>query len=269
MPGINILTEIVIGYIMPGNPLASVVFKTYGCTSMGQAINFLSDFKLGHYMKIPPRSMFIAQLAGSVIANASYFGTAWWLLSDVPHICETNLLPKGSPWTCPSDTVFFSSSVIWGVVGPRRMFGPDSIYSGLNYFFLLGLFAPATVYLFHRLFLEKKWIRLINFPVIFAAAGYIPLVKTVNFNCWFIVGFVFNYWVLKHHKQWWGRYAYVLSAALDADTSFMAVIAFFTLGNYNINSVNWWGGVTDDYCQLAKCPTELGAYIPKGCPELQ
>ncbi|KAG6467975.1 hypothetical protein ZIOFF_072540 [Zingiber officinale] len=211
----------------------------------------------------------IASLASSVIANASYFGTAWWLLSDVPHICETNLLPKGSPWTCPSDTVFFSSSVIWGVVGPRRMFGPDSIYSGLNYFFLLGLFAPATVYLFHRLFLEKKWIRLINFPVIFAAAGYIPLVKTVNFNCWFIVGFVFNYWVLKHHKQWWGRYAYVLSAALDAGTSFMAVIAFFTLGNYNINSVNWWGGVTDDYCQLAKCPTELGAYIPKGCPELQ
>ncbi|XP_042448121.1 oligopeptide transporter 5-like [Zingiber officinale] len=269
MPGINIIIEIVIGYIMPGNPLASVVFKTYGCTSMGQAINFLSDFKLGYYMKIPPRSMFIAQLAGSVIANASYFGTAWWLLSDVPHICETNLLPKGSPWTCPSDTVFFSSSVIWGVVGPRRMFGPDSIYSGLNYFFLLGLFAPATVYLFHRLFLEKKWIRLINFPVIFAAAGYIPLVKTINFNCWFIVGFVFNYWVLKHHKQWWGRYAYVLSAALDAGTSFMAVIAFFTLGNYNINSVNWWGGVTDDYCQLAKCPTEPGAYIPKGCPELE
>ncbi|XP_042448131.1 oligopeptide transporter 5-like [Zingiber officinale] len=208
-------------------------------------------------------------LAGSVIANVSYFGTAWWLLSDIPHICETNLLPKDSPWTCPSDTVFFSSSVIWGVVGPRRMFGPDSIYSGLNYFFLLGLFAPAVVYLFHRLFLEKKWIRLINFPVIFAAAGYIPLVKTINFNCWFIVGFAFNYWVFKHHKQWLGRYAYVLSAALDAGTSFMAVITFFTLGNYNINSVNWWGGVTDDYCQLAKCPTEPGAYIPMGCPELE
>ncbi|XP_042448100.1 oligopeptide transporter 5-like [Zingiber officinale] len=267
-PGLNIITEMVIGYIMPGKPLANVVFKTYGYMSMTQAITFLSDFKLGYYMKIPPRSMFVAQLAGAVIANASYFWTAWWLLTDVPHICDTNMLPDDTPWTCPNDSVFFSASVIWGVVGPRRMFGPGSTYAGLNYFFLLGFLAPAVVYLFYRLFPEKKWIRLINFPVIFGSSGGMPPNKSINYNCWFIVGFIFNYWVFKHHKQWWGRYAYVLSAALDAGTSFMGVIAFFALGNYSIYSVNWWGGVTDDYCPLAKCPTEPGAYIPQGCPEL-
>ena len=30
---------------------------------MKQAITFLQDFKLGHYMKIPPREMFIAQVS--------------------------------------------------------------------------------------------------------------------------------------------------------------------------------------------------------------
>ncbi|KAG6467920.1 hypothetical protein ZIOFF_072485 [Zingiber officinale] len=55
-----------------------------------------------------------------------------------------------------------------------------------------------------------------------------------------------------------------MSAALDAGTSFMGVVAFFALGNYNIYSVNWWGGVTEDYCPLAKCPTEPDAYIPEG-----
>jgi hypothetical protein len=30
---------------------------------MSQAIMFLQDFKLGHYMKIPPRSMFIVQVS--------------------------------------------------------------------------------------------------------------------------------------------------------------------------------------------------------------
>ncbi len=29
---------------------------------MLQAVSFLQDFKLGHYMKIPPRSMFIVQV---------------------------------------------------------------------------------------------------------------------------------------------------------------------------------------------------------------
>lgn len=50
------------GIIYPGRPIANVCFKTYGYMSMAQAISFLSDFKLGHYMKIPPRSMFLVQV---------------------------------------------------------------------------------------------------------------------------------------------------------------------------------------------------------------
>lgn len=38
-------------------------FKVYGYISMTQAITFLQDFKLGHYMKIPPRTMFMAQVS--------------------------------------------------------------------------------------------------------------------------------------------------------------------------------------------------------------
>lgn len=61
-PGLNIITEYIMGVILPGRPIANVCFKTYGYISMAQAVSFLSDFKLGHYMKIPPRSMFIAQV---------------------------------------------------------------------------------------------------------------------------------------------------------------------------------------------------------------
>lgn len=57
------ITELVIGYLYPGKPLANVAFKTYGYISMAQAINFVGDFKLGHYMKVPPRSMFAAQVS--------------------------------------------------------------------------------------------------------------------------------------------------------------------------------------------------------------
>ena len=50
------------GYLLPGKPIANVCFKTYGYISMTQAVSFLNDFKLGHYMKIPPRSMFVVQV---------------------------------------------------------------------------------------------------------------------------------------------------------------------------------------------------------------
>lgn len=66
-PGLNVITEYIIGYIYPGYPVANMCFKVYGYISMKQGIAFLEDFKLGHYMKIPPRSMFMAQVLTSLL----------------------------------------------------------------------------------------------------------------------------------------------------------------------------------------------------------
>lgn len=61
------------GLIYAGRPIANVCFKTYGYMSMTQAISFLSDFKLGHYMKIPPRSMFLVQVCSvSILLRFTY-----------------------------------------------------------------------------------------------------------------------------------------------------------------------------------------------------
>ncbi|PIA48851.1 hypothetical protein AQUCO_01300038v1 [Aquilegia coerulea] len=62
-PGLNVITEYIIGYVYPQRPLANMCFKVYGYVSMLQAISFLTDLKLGHYMKIPPRTMFLAQVS--------------------------------------------------------------------------------------------------------------------------------------------------------------------------------------------------------------
>ena len=70
-PGLNIITEYVMGLVYPGRPIANVCFKVYGYMSMAQAVSFLSDFKLGHYMKIPPRSMFIVQV--DCIVHLTFF----------------------------------------------------------------------------------------------------------------------------------------------------------------------------------------------------
>ncbi|VAI69561.1 unnamed protein product [Triticum turgidum subsp. durum] len=61
-PGLNIITEYIMGYLYPGRPVANMCFKVYGYISMSQALTFLQDFKSGHYMKIPPRTMFMAQV---------------------------------------------------------------------------------------------------------------------------------------------------------------------------------------------------------------
>ncbi|GAB4857655.1 OPT super [Ancistrocladus abbreviatus] len=107
-PGLNIITEYIIGYIYPGYPVANMCFKVYGYISMTQAITFLQDLKLGHYMKIPPRTMFMAQIVGTLIAGVVYLGTAWWLMETIPgHLRDHSIkqrldLPRRqSPSTTP------------------------------------------------------------------------------------------------------------------------------------------------------------------------
>ncbi|KAL3643307.1 OPT superfamily [Castilleja foliolosa] len=263
--GINVISEMIIGYMYPGKPLANVAFKTYGTISMSQAITFLSDFKLGHYMKIPPKSMFLVQLVGTIVTSLVYFGTAWWLLTTVEHICDPSKLPAGSPWTCPGDDVFYNASIIWGVVGPLRMFGKLGLYPGMNYFFLFGLLAPLPVWYFSRKYPEKKWIRYINVPILISGAGSMPVAKAVNYMCWFSVGIYFNLYVYRRYRGWWARHNYILSAGLDAGVAFMATLCYFTLQFYGVDGAKWWGLAVDDHCPLAKCPTARGIRV-EGCP---
>ncbi|KAL0016069.1 hypothetical protein SO802_003138 [Lithocarpus litseifolius] len=258
-PGLNIITEYIIGYIYPGYPVANMCFKVYGYISMTQAITFLQDFKLGHYMKIPPRTMFMAQVVGTLIACFVYLGTAWWLMETIPDICEDT----SSVWTCPSDTVFYDASVIWGLIGPRRIFGDLGTYEAINWFFLGGAIAPILVWLAAKAFPQQEWIRLINMPVLIGATGYMPPATAVNYTTWIIVGFLSGFVAYRYMPNWWQRNNYVLSGALDAGLAFMGVLLYFCLGLEDV-SLSWWGNDLDG-CPLASCPTAIGVVVD-GCP---
>ncbi|KAL3514300.1 hypothetical protein ACH5RR_027017 [Cinchona calisaya] len=263
-PGLNVITEYVFGLIYPGRPVANVCFKTFGYMSMSQAVSFLNDFKLGHYMKIPPRSMFIVQFLGTIVAGTINIGVAWYLLTNIENICNSALLPPDSPWTCPGDSVFYSASVIWGLVGPKRIFGALGNYSALNWCFLGGALAPLFVWLVYKVFPSQKWIELINFPVLLGATAMMPPATSVNYNAWFVFGIIFNFFVFRYRKNWWQRYNYVLSAALDAGVAFMGVLLYFCLQYEGLLAIKWWGAA-GEHCDLAACPTAKGIIVD-GCP---
>ncbi|KAH0900257.1 hypothetical protein HID58_049825 [Brassica napus] len=262
-PGLNIITEYAMGIIYPGRPIANVCFKVYGYMSMAQAVSFLNDFKLGHYMKIPPRSMFLVQFIGTILAGTINITVAWWQLNTITNICQEELLPPNSPWTCPGDRVFFDASVIWGLVGPKRIFGSQGNYAAMNWFFLGGAIGPVIVWLCHKAFPKHSWIPLVNLPVLLGATAMMPPATAVNYNSWILVGTIFNLFVFRYRKSWWQRYNYVLSAAMDAGVAFMAVLLYFSVGMED-KSLDWWG-TRGEHCDLARCPTARGVIV-KGCP---
>ena len=55
----NLLAEIIPGLLLPGNPLVNMVFKVYSVQTLTEAVSFVQDLKLGHYIKVPPRVTFL------------------------------------------------------------------------------------------------------------------------------------------------------------------------------------------------------------------
>ncbi|KAF7324342.1 OPT oligopeptide transporter [Mycena venus] len=241
--GLNVITELIIGYALPGRPVAMMMFKTWGYITMAQALTFTSDFKLGHYMKIPPRHMFTCQVVATVVAGTVQLGVQAWMFTNIEGMCDRD--QKDGFW-CPSTGVFGTASIIWGVIGPARQFSHGQIYYALTFFFLIGFLCPLIAWLC-TLKWPNSWLRYLNFPVIFSGTGLIPPANSNNYVPWAIVGFIFQYVIRRRHFAWWTKYNYVLSAALDSGVAVSAVLIFFILqyprnGTIGLNTIqSWWG----------------------------
>ncbi|KAJ7960805.1 Oligopeptide transporter [Quillaja saponaria] len=145
------------------------------------------------------------------------------------------------------------------------MFTKKGIYPEMNWFFLIGLLAPVPVLLLPCKFPNRKWIRLINMPIILAGPTSMPSAKAVHYICWEAVRIFFNFYISSKFKDWWARHNYILSAGLDSGFAFLAILIYFTLQSKDIIGPSWWGLENDDHCPLASCPTAPGV-VSKGWP---
>jgi len=83
------------------------------------------DFKLGHYMKVPPRPMFWAQILATAIAGTTQLGVQEWMFSNIPDMCSAT---QKDNFLCLGTQVFGTASIVWGVIGPARQFSRGEIY---------------------------------------------------------------------------------------------------------------------------------------------
>ncbi|KAI1297752.1 hypothetical protein EDD11_006991 [Mortierella claussenii] len=250
-PGLNIVTEYVIGYMLPGHAIANVTFKTYGYIVNIQALNFVSDLKLGHYMKIPPRVMFMAQLVSAIISCIINLGTATWLINTRPHVCSL----QGYPFTCRSTKTFYSASVIWGAIGPARVFGnkDGALYAPVQWGFLVGALLPAIFWLASKKFPNVTWLKYVHWPVLLAATSNMPPALPYMYTNGLFIGFIFAFLLRRYRYDWWARYNYLTSAALDTGVAICGLVIFFAIQSWEGTMPYWWGNPEDenfDHCLL-------------------
>ncbi|POV95417.1 hypothetical protein PSHT_15672, partial [Puccinia striiformis] len=122
--------------------------------------------------------------------------------------------PSGQ-WTGRKPEIFYSASVIWGLIGPLKFFSGQ--YRVLFWGFPIGALLPIVPWYMSR-----------NNPK--------------SDRRWVHAAFFSQYWALKYRPKWFEKYNYVLSSALDAGTSLNA-LAVYMLGLEGFHS--WWNPTSD------------------------
>ncbi|KAI0891286.1 OPT-domain-containing protein [Annulohypoxylon nitens] len=246
---LNVLAEFIGGSFVAGNALAMNYFKSFGYVTCAHALLFSQDLKLAHYVKIPPRQTFAAQIMGTLVSTFVSVGVLNFQINQIPNVCTVNAPNR---FTCPGINTFFTASVLWGTVGPIKVFGRDGMYTWLLAGFPIGFVVPILVYYMNKRF-KKIWMRQIHPVAIFY--GSLSLAPYNLSYIWPAVPIAWFSWIFlkQRYLGFWSKYNFVLSASFSSAIAVSAIIIFFSLQWTEIE-LNWWGNsVTSQGCEGSAC----------------
>ncbi|CAG8522064.1 6241_t:CDS:2 [Paraglomus occultum] len=238
--GTNILSEVLGGYMFSGQPVATYLFKVYSYWALQQCLMLTTSFKLGQYMKIPPRVILFAQVYGTILSAFVMYSVMTFVINTHANELRTNT----HPWASLYAGYFYTASVIWGAVGPRRIFGATSPYRSLLWCWVVGFLLPVPFYLLNRKFPKSSfpW-RSVNIPLICLGAALTSQLPKNYVVSALVVGFTTQFLIYRYRHQLWRKYNYVVNAALDSGTQMCVLFVFlFTNGFFTSIQFPAWAG---------------------------
>ncbi|KAI9019181.1 OPT family small oligopeptide transporter [Phycomyces nitens] len=249
--GLNVVAEMICGFLLPGNPVANMYFKSLGYNTLHQAGQMARDLKIGHYLKVPPRLTFFAQILGTVIGAIFNYIVNYTIITSKR---EELLDPSGNIWSGSGMQSMNAAGITWGGIGPMIMFGPSTEYSFFLWAFIAGFALPIPFWVLHRFF-PKVGFNLVNTPMILVGLCTFPGSNSSWITVSFIITLVSQLYIKRRYSKWYVKHNYLMSAALDSGASLMSfILAMAVFGGADgvEHPFPIWGGNPDtrymDYC---------------------
>ncbi|KAK9452717.1 OPT oligopeptide transporter protein-domain-containing protein [Dipodascopsis uninucleata] len=234
MLSLNMLGPVLGGYMAPGHNVANILCRTFGYSVDEQGQTFIGDQKIAHYAKLPPRSVFRAQVYATLIQIFVTTGALNFLMYKVQDFCSYD---QPSKFTCTFAHTLYSDTLLFSVIGPSRTF--DQLYPAIKWMFLAGAILSVVFW-----FLRKQYpTAFYSFHPIIALGGFLRYGSTYNLSYYtpgFYMAFAFNYYIRRRYLAWWSKYNYILQSAITAGVAFCGILIFFAL-EYHPKLLVWWG----------------------------
>jgi OPT family oligopeptide transporter len=252
----NNLSKLVEGLLVPGRPVGNMYFAAWSHNVVANTVNLCNDLKMGEYLKIPPRVMFITQIYGTVLGAFVNYAV---MISIVTG--NRDLLIDGNgdaSWSGATVQSYNTNAASWALA--KYLYKSGTTYSIVP----IGLAIGAGCVVVHwavSYFIPKiRGISLseFNFPQFIQYAGYIPYNSPqtcVIFNQ-ISAGFFVQYYLRNYHPRIFRDYSYLITGAFDGASLlvlFILSFAVFGAGGPSIPFPTWWGNNVNgnyDFCPV-------------------
>ncbi|KAJ5443510.1 uncharacterized protein N7458_007382 [Penicillium daleae] len=254
----NNLSKMIAGLTVPGRPVGNMYFASWSHNVIANAVNLSNDLKMGEYLKIPPRVMFLTQIYGTVLGGFINYAV---MISIVAG--NRALLAKGNgnaSWSGVTLQAYNTNAASCALA-------PYLYQIGSKYELVpLGLLVGAGIVAIHRILYQfipkigRLDISEINMAQFIQYAGFIPYNQTqtcVIFS-WILGGFYVQWYLRNYHPRIFKEYSYLVTGAFDGAclmVLFILSFAVFGAGGSSHPFPTWWGNNSDgnyDWCPVAE-----------------
>ncbi|EPT05439.1 hypothetical protein FOMPIDRAFT_1027098 [Fomitopsis schrenkii] len=223
----NQLMKMVAGAINPGRPLSNLYFSMWSHDVVSTSIGLAGDLKIGQYLKIPPRAMFITQVWGTILGAAVNYAV---MISIVDAQRDILVSPRGTNvWSGQEVQSLNSAAITWSLA--KELYGPDGPYIWIPLSLLFGMI-PTTI----QWLISRRWPYIgsvrtdsIILPIIYMYSAWMTAGTNSPITTSIITGLVSQLWLRRYQPGWYRKYNYVLGGALDGGAQVMIFILSFAV----------------------------------------
>ncbi|CAH6723934.1 hypothetical protein CLIB1444_23S00738 [[Candida] jaroonii] len=247
---IGTFNELFFGYLVQSqsvHPASGSVFGSVAGDAWYRAQYHLECMKLGFYIHLPPKEVFLAQIYGELIGVPINYLALSWVLGTKGDYLKGKLKDPLNQWTGQEIESIHTNAIQYVVLGPSRLFHN---YPLLPLGFVVGLIAPISLYYLHRRY-KKVGFDYWNTTVFFSSMAKFHGNLSTGGLSKFIGGTITMFYIFRYHHHHWKNYNYILAAAFDTGYN-LSVLLIFLVSSvlFTFTMPHWWG---NDATSIEKC----------------
>ncbi|KAI9642561.1 hypothetical protein NHQ30_009366 [Ciborinia camelliae] len=252
----NNLSKMLAGLMLPGRPVGNMYFAAWSHNVIVNTVNLSNDLKLGEYLKIPPRTMFLTQVYGTILGGFINYVVMISIINGNRELLATG--NGDNSWSGATIQAFNTNAASWALA--KELYRSGKKYSVVP----LGLIIGASIVAAHRIvvyFVPKiRGFALteINMPQFIQYCGYIPYnqSQTCVIFSQVIAGFFTQFYLRNYRPRIFKNYSYLVTGAWDgASYTILFILSFaaFGAGGFSAPFPQWWGNNVNgnyDHCPI-------------------